>query len=72
MENMAKIKETFDYLYLHERDLTAGQLDFVRSLRKYFVRNKQLSERQTAALFEIKRYLNKDEQPRFSRAFKTV
>jgi len=67
-----KIKETFEYLYLHEKNLTAGQSDFVRSLKRYFQKNKQLSEKQTAALLEIKKYLNISGQPvRFSGAFIT-
>jgi len=67
-----EIKEVFDFLYQHEKDLTSGQVDFINGLKKYFTRNKILSEKQSKALFDIKKYLNKDEQPRFSRAFKTV
>ena len=56
METKIFIKETFDFLSLHEKNLTASQFDFVESLKKYYHKNKQLSEKQTAALLEIKKY----------------
>jgi len=52
-----KIKETFDFLYLHQRDLTAGQMDFVRGCKKQFARTKGLSKNQMKILIEIKKYL---------------
>jgi predicted transcriptional regulator len=68
-----KIKETFDYLYLYEKNMTMAQKDFIASLKKYYQKNKKLSEKQTATLFEIKKYLNISGQPvRFSRVFITT
>lgn len=64
MENI-EIRETFDKLYLNEKQLTAWQVDFIRGCRKYYQRNKTLSEKQLAALREIKKYLP-DQEVRFS------
>lgn len=61
-----KIKETFDFLYLNQRLLTVGQMDFIQSLKKYFTKNKQLSEKQAATLFKIKKYLQVDEPVRIT------
>ncbi|HEY5124521.1 MAG TPA: hypothetical protein VIK14_12380 [Ignavibacteria bacterium] len=52
-----KIKETFDYLYLCEKQLTPSQLEFIRSVKKQFARTKELSEKQMKILIEIKKYL---------------
>ena len=60
-----EIKEAFDYLYLNEQHLTAGQVDFIRGLRKYFARNKTLSELQTEALLRIRKYLKVPDRIRF-------
>lgn len=65
-----EIKETFDFLYLNEKKMTANQFDFVQSLKKYYAKNKTLSEKQQKTLLEIKKYLNISAQPaRFSGAF---
>ena len=51
-----RIKECFDYLKVHELDLKDSQVAFVKSLRKQF-RERGLSDRQTAVLFEMAKYL---------------
>jgi hypothetical protein len=58
-----KIKEAFDFFYLNEKHLTASQKDFINGLKKYFTRNKTLSENQEKALFEITRYISISEKP---------
>ena len=64
-----KIKETFDSLYLNERNLTSSQRDFVDSLKKYFNKNKTLSENQQKNLFEILKYMDvSDQSARFSKS----
>jgi len=64
-----KIKETFDSLYLNERNLTSSQRDFVDSLKKYFNKNKTLSENQQKNLFEILKYMDvSDQSVRFSKS----
>ena len=63
-DKMIQIKELFDELYLHERELTTGQSDFVRSVKKQFARDKTLSDRQVKTLTEIRRFL--PDQVRFS------
>jgi len=57
---MDSIKETFDYLAEHETALSLTQIDFIKSLRKYFRRNKKLSEKQQGVLFEIRKYMNNE------------
>jgi len=52
-----RIKELFDSLYLSERELTAGQMDFINSCRKQFTRTKELSNKQLAILKDIKKCL---------------
>ena len=63
-ENNIKIKETFDFLYLHERNLTAFQMNFIEGCKKYFTKNKTLSEKQIKTLLEIRKYL--PQEVRFS------
>ena len=53
-----RIKEAFDSLYLQQRKMTSGQLEFINGLKKYFVKNKTLSEKQSSALFEMGKYMN--------------
>jgi len=53
-----RIKECFDSLYLHQKNMTSAQLEFVNGLKKYFVKNKTLSEKQSSALFEMAKYMN--------------
>ena len=71
MNNQAAIKELFDELYLHERDLTTGQSDFVRSVKKQFARDKILSDRQVKTLKDIRRFLP-DQKSRFSYSVHTA
>jgi len=56
-ENSIRIKETFDKLYLNEKQLSSGQTQFIEGCKKYFRKNKSLSEKQSEALFEITKYL---------------
>jgi hypothetical protein len=55
--NTVAITELFDWLYLCEKQLTAGQMDFIREARKQFRRNKSLSERQFEVLKDIRKHL---------------
>ncbi|MBK7628102.1 MAG: hypothetical protein IPJ16_13065 [Bacteroidales bacterium] len=57
MENTTSIKELFDFFYLSEKQLTAGQVQSIDSVQKQFRRDKTLSEKQLAALREIVKYL---------------
>lgn len=57
-----KIKEQFDFLYLNEKRLTLSQKDYINSLKKYFIRNKKLSENQLKVLNEIVKYTNVSDQ----------
>jgi hypothetical protein len=52
-----EIKEAFSFLQVHERQLSLSQIDFVKSLKNYWAKNKRLSERQKTALFEIRKYM---------------
>jgi len=52
-----EIKELFDFLYVNERQLTAGQMDFIQGCKKQFARTKQLSEKQISVLKDIKQFL---------------
>ena len=64
MENTA-IKELFDSLYLCEKQLTAGQMEFINSVQKQFRRDKTLSEKQLSVLREIRKFISGD-QVRYS------
>lgn len=57
MTDFKGIKETFKYLGSHENRMTPGQFAFIASTKKYFTRNKLLSERQFNALMDIKKNL---------------
>jgi hypothetical protein len=59
-----QIKETFDFLYLNEKHLSAGQSDFISGCKKHFHKNKELSEKQLSALLEIKKFLKINEPVR--------
>jgi hypothetical protein len=56
-KNTAAIKELFDSFYLDEKNLTSAQLAFVEGAKKYFSRNRELSDRQISVLRDIKKYL---------------
>jgi len=65
VKNLVEIKELFDSLYLCEKQLTAGQVQFINSVQKQFRRDKTLSEKQLAALREIRKFIPGD-QVRYS------
>lgn len=65
MENTAAIKELFDFFYVNENQLTAGQMQFINSVQKQYRRDKTLSEKQLSALREIIKYIPGD-QVRYS------
>ena len=46
-ENDVEIKECFDYLYLHKRDMSGGQIQLIDSFKRQWQRKKELSEKQT-------------------------
>ena len=52
-----EIKEAFEDLSMRAGRLTTGQLDFVKSLRRYYERYKTLSEKQRKVLFDIRNSL---------------
>lgn len=56
------IKESFTYLASHQDQLTEFQISFILSLRKYFAKHKTLTDKQSAILFEIVKYLNDDQK----------
>lgn len=55
-----RIQESFDFLRVHQNDLTPSQADLVKSLRQ---QNKErgLSEKQLQVLFDIVKYLKPDD-----------
>jgi hypothetical protein len=65
-----QIKETFDFLYLNEKQLSAGQSDFISGCKRYYHKNKELSEKQLSALMEIRKYLKTEEPIRFTNNLK--
>ncbi|HUX56002.1 MAG TPA: hypothetical protein VMV77_03445 [Bacteroidales bacterium] len=65
MENTVIVKELLDQLYICEKQLTSGQMNFIHSCKKEFTREKTLSEKQIAVLKEIRKFLP-DQEPRFS------
>lgn len=60
MKNLIEIKELFDSLYLCEKQLTAGQMQFIEGCKKYFKKNNCLSDKQSEALREIRKYIPED------------
>jgi hypothetical protein len=50
--------DLFTELFSNEKRLTTGQLIFIRNVKKHFAKNKILSEKQTSALVDIRKYLN--------------
>lgn len=66
MENTVAIKECFDFLYLNERYLSASQSEFIAGLKRYYHKNKELSEKQISALMEIRKYLKVPEPIRLT------
>ena len=56
MNGINEITEAFEFLGQHSRSLSQRQLELLKGLQKYYREKKQLSERQTATLFEIRKY----------------
>jgi hypothetical protein len=57
MNDNKEIKTAFKYLEENKLLLNENSTYFINSLKKYFTRNKTLSERQQKALFEIQNSL---------------
>jgi len=62
----AQVRELFDNIYLRERELTSGEMDFFRSCQKQFRKTKQLSTKQIRILRDILKYLPQDEPIRMT------
>lgn len=58
-----EIKEAFEDLSIRAGRMTTGQLDFVKSLRRYYERYKSLSEKQKKVLFDIRNSLKESRTP---------
>jgi len=56
VKKTSEIKEIFEFMARNSGRLTLGQTEFIMSLQKYYRKHKTLSDRQTAALFEIRKY----------------
>lgn len=65
-ENTIIIKELFDDFYLHGKELTAAQSDFIANCKKQFLKTDVLSERQVKVLQNIRKYLPDSEAVRMS------
>lgn len=65
MKSETLIKELFDSIYLREKHLTLGQVNFIQSLKKQFNKKKELSDKQVSTLKDILRFL--PEEVRYSR-----
>ncbi|GEM_PF-3471608 len=57
-----RIKETFDFLQVHQHDLSDSQIEFVKSLKKQF-KTRGLTGKQTQCLFDIKKSLSPSSPP---------
>lgn len=51
------IRDVFIDLVENSTRLSDSQLELIKSMKKYYVRNKKLSEKQLSTLLEIKKYL---------------
>jgi hypothetical protein len=51
-----RTKEAFDFLQVHQLELTVSQVELIKSLKKQF-KERGLSEKQTQCLFDIVKYL---------------
>jgi len=65
MKTTTAIKELLDSLYLCEKQLTAGQMQFIDSVKKYYKKYHTLSGKQIYILIDIKKNLVKIE-PRYT------
>jgi hypothetical protein len=54
MNDIKEIKEMFRYFETNHSGLTEGQTILIKSMNKYFKRNKKLSDRQLTVLCDIK------------------
>ena len=57
MDTTNDIKETFRYLEQNTELMTESQTILIKSLNKYYKKNKTLSDRQLNVLFDIKKNL---------------
>jgi hypothetical protein len=57
MDNKNEIKESFRYIEQNISLLTESQATFIKSLNKYFKKNKILSDRQLNVLYDIRNNL---------------
>ncbi len=55
-----EIKEVFGDLSRRAGRMTSGQLDFVKSLQRYYERYKTLSDKQKKVLFDISNSLREN------------
>jgi hypothetical protein len=54
MPDQNKIKQAFRFFDENQERLTENGRHFIRGVKKYYSRNKELSDRQQKALFEIR------------------
>lgn len=52
-----EIKEVFNYLDMKHKELTPYQVDFIKSMKKYYKWKGSLSSRQLECLLSLKEYL---------------
>ena len=57
-----RIRECFDFLKIHESDLTDSQIELVNSMKRQYSKRKELSEKQLQVLFSIAKYLEPDKE----------
>ena len=50
------IKETFKFLANHAGQLSQGQFELIKGMKRHYQKHKQLSEKQLSTLLEIKKY----------------
>jgi len=63
----AYLKDLFDTIYLHSRELTAGQLDFIESCKRQYKKYGTISDKQISVLKDIKKSLSGSQTaPRYS------
>ena len=60
MSEFVEINEAFKLLAQHQAHLTEFQISFITGLKKYYTRNKTLSDKQKIVLSEITRNLKID------------
>jgi len=53
-----EIREVFEFLNENQKDLTPYQIDFIRSLKKYYRWKGSLTSRQVECLVSLKDYLS--------------